>query len=52
MSGEAEIELVKKATMYDLMKILRGQLEKDPEKTYTYKELEALIDAYLAGVSS
>ena len=45
MSTEAEVLLIKKATMYDLKCIL----EKDPEKTYTVEELKALIDAYISG---
>lgn len=49
MSSEAEIKIVKKATLYDLMKILRGQLKQDPGKTYTYEELQNLVDAYLEG---
>lgn len=52
MSGETEIRIVKKATLYDLMKILRGQLKKDPEKTYTYEELQGLVDAYLEGTDN
>ena len=32
---------------YDLLQILK----KDPNKTYTAEELEALIDAYISGVA-
>ena len=52
MSREAEIELVQKAAMCDLMKILRGQRKQHPAKTCAYEELESLIDACLAGTDS
>ena len=42
---EAERQDTKKATVYDLQKIL----EKDPHKTYTVEEIKALMDAYISG---
>ncbi len=46
MSGEKEMLMVQKATMYDLKRIL----EQDPDKTYTVEELKQLIDAYIQGM--
>ena len=46
MPSKEEIAVVRKATVYDLQKILdRG--EKD--KTYTVEEIKALMDAYVTG---
>ena len=46
MSREKEIVIVQKATVYDLMRIIR----ENPEKTYTVEELEQLLHAYIQGV--
>ena len=45
MPSEKEIAIIQKATVYDLVKILK----KDPEKSYTPEEIEKLFDAYLEG---
>lgn len=45
MLSEAEIAIIRKAAMYDLIEIL----ETDPEKTYTPEELKKIIRAYIAG---
>ena len=45
MLSEAEIAIIQKAAMYDLIEIL----ETDPEKTYTPEELKKIIRAYIAG---
>lgn len=38
----------KKAMAYDLLKLLR----KDTEKSYSYEELENMIDAYVEGLET
>ena len=45
MPSEAEIAIIQKAAMYDLIEIL----ETDPEKHYTTEELKKIIRAYIAG---
>lgn len=45
MSTENEITVAQKAAMFDLLKLLKA----DPDKTYTYEELEKLIWAYIEG---
>lgn len=45
MPGEAEIAIIQKAAMYDLIEIL----ETDPEKHYTTEELKKIIRAYISG---
>lgn len=47
MPTENERKDVQKAMAYDLLRILK----QDQEKTYTAKELENIIDAYISGVS-
>ena len=47
MPIEKEVLLIQKATMYDLLKILK----ETPDKTYTLAELEKLIDSYIAGAA-
>lgn len=47
MPTENERKDVQKAMAYDLLRILK----QDPEKTYTAKELENIIDAYISGLS-
>ncbi len=47
MPTENERKDVQKAMAYDLLRILK----QDPEKTYTVKELERLIDAYILGTT-
>lgn len=44
---ENERKDIQKAMAYDLLCILK----QDPEKTYTAKELESLIDAYIRGTT-
>ena len=46
MSSEKEIIIVQKATIYDLMRIIKG----NPDKTYTAEELEQLLHAYIQGL--
>ena len=46
MPTEDERKDVQKAMAYDLLRIL----EANPEKTYSVKELEQLIHAYISGV--
>lgn len=45
MPTENERKDVQKAMAYDLLKILKEH----PDKTYTFEELERLIDAYISG---
>ncbi|WP_160662703.1 hypothetical protein [Colidextribacter sp. OB.20] len=45
MSTEKEILVAQKAAMFDLIQIIKKQ----PDKTYTVEELEALIVAYITG---
>ena len=47
MPIENERKDIQKAMAYDLLRILK----QDPEKTYTAKELESLIDAYILGTT-
>ena len=46
MPTENERKDVQKAMAYDLLKILKEH----PAKTYTFEELERLIDAYISGL--
>ena len=46
MPTENERKDIQKAMAYDLLKIFK----EDPEKSYTYDELEKLIDAYISGL--
>ena len=46
MPPENERKDVQKAMAYDLLRILK----QEPDKVYTAKELEALIDAYISGL--
>ena len=45
MPTEKEVVLIQKATIYDLMRIIK----ENPNKTYTQEELEKLFDAYITG---
>ncbi len=45
MPTEKEILMIQKATIYDLMQILR----ENPEKTYTTEELVKIYEAYITG---
>ena len=45
MPTEKEITIIQKATIYDLLKLLK----ENPDKTYTVAELEILLDAYITG---
>ena len=46
MPTENDRKDVQKAMAYDLLRIFR----KGPEKSYTYEELEKLIDEYISGL--
>ncbi len=46
MPPENERKDVQKAMAYDLLRIFK----ENPDKSYTYAELEALIDAYISGL--
>lgn len=46
MGPEAERQDTRKAMAYDLLQILKRS---EKGKTYTYEEIEALIEAYLTG---
>ncbi|MBD5118075.1 MAG: hypothetical protein HDT37_03035 [Clostridiales bacterium] len=46
MPTEKEVIIVQKATVYDLMRIIK----ENPEKSYTVEELEQLLHAYIQGV--
>lgn len=46
MPAEKEAVFIQKATVYDLMRIIKEH----PGKTYTQEELEKLFDAYITGV--
>lgn len=46
MPDKEEIAVVRKATVYDLQKILD---KSDKNKTYTVKEIKDLMDAYVSG---
>ena len=46
MPTEKEAVFIQKATVYDLMRIIKEH----PGKTYTQEELEKLFDAYITGV--
>lgn len=46
MPSEKEIIMIQKATVYDLLQIIKAH----PEKTYTPEELEKLLNAYITGV--
>ena len=48
MPTEKEILIIQKAAAYDLKLIL----QKEPERTYTVKEINDIIDAYIAGAES
>lgn len=46
MSGKKRLQVVRKATVYDLQKILdKGE----KGKTYTVDEIKDLMDAYVVG---
>ncbi len=46
MPAENERKDVQKAMAYDLLRILK----QEPGKSYSYEELEKLIDAYISGL--
>ena len=46
MPPEKEAVFMQKATIYDLLRIIK----ENPDKTYTQEELEKLFDAYITGV--
>ena len=45
MQTDKMVILIQKATIYDLMRIIK----EDPDKTYTQEELKKLFDAYIRG---
>ena len=45
MPTEKEILYIQKAVMFDLKRILKD----NPDKTYTFEELEKIFDAYIDG---
>ncbi len=45
---ERERQDVQKAMAYDLLKLLR----KDTEKSYSYEEIEKIVDAYVEGTEN
>ena len=48
MPSEKELTMFQKATIYDLLKILKRN---QPEgKTYSFEEIEAVADAYIEGL--
>ncbi len=46
MPSEKELVMYQKATVLDLIQILK----KDPDRSYTLEELEALMMAYVKGL--
>ena len=46
MPSEKELVMYQKATVLDLIQILK----KDPDRSYTLEELEALMMAYVQGL--
>lgn len=46
MPSKEEIQVVRKATVYDLQKIFKNG---EKGKTYTAEEIEELMDAYVKG---
>ncbi len=46
MPTENERKDAQKAMAYDLLRVFK----ENPEKTYSYEELEKLIDAYISGL--
>ena len=45
MPSEKEIVIIQKATIYDIINIIKEK----PEKTYTTEELKRILKAYIAG---
>jgi len=55
MSSEAEIIVAQKAAFYDMLRILsknRKNQSSDTEKEFSYKDLEVMFEAYIAGKES
>ena len=46
--SEKELIMYQKATAYDIL----GLISSDPDKTYTPKELEELVKAYIKGLET
>lgn len=46
MLSEKELIMYQKATIYDVIRLIK----KNPEKTYTADELETLLNAYAEGL--
>lgn len=46
MPSEKEIIMMQKATVYDLLQIIKAE----PDKTYTAEELEKILAAYIKGL--
>lgn len=48
MPTEKEILLIQKAAMYDLQRFFKQR----QAKTYTFEEIQEIIDAYITGAES
>ena len=48
MGSEAERQDTRKATVYDLQKIFK----REGKDSFTYEEIEALMDAYIDGTDN
>ncbi len=46
MPTENERKDIQKAMAYDLLRVFK----QEPDKTFSYEELEKLIDAYISGL--
>jgi hypothetical protein len=46
MPSEKEIIMMQKATVYDLLQIIKS----NPDKSYTVEELENILAAYIKGL--
>ena len=46
MPSEKEIIMMQKATVYDLLQIIKS----NPDKSYTFEELENILAAYIKGL--
>lgn len=46
MPSEKELIMYQKSTIYDILKLIK----REPDRTYTADELEALLNAYVEGL--
>ena len=46
MPSEKELIMYQKSTIYDILKLIK----REPSRTYTTDELEALLNAYVEGL--